>query len=259
MIALLLLPFCLAQGPAPLLAQDPTPPAPGPAQPPAQDPAPAPDPRALFADWAKKLQQAKVLHLAADGILVTSDPRQPERSVRWTFTTDVWMAKGGRVRAVTQWTGPKPKEGEPERYTSLAFADGTHSWQGFEGPEPLAHAELTSPRFVPHPLPEVFGLFDAKPDAAIPSATVGETFDWGEPVRAMPTAIVLDPEEPGTEPAFWYGFAGKELAGWCTMMPERLGGDVVRGKLSKLEWLERLPEKDPPRFTPPEALDPAKK
>jgi hypothetical protein len=243
---LFLLPLCLLQDPTPA----PAPPAAA-----GQAQVPAPDPRVLFADWARELQAARVLHLVADGILVTADPERPEVNVRWTFTTEVWMAKGGRVNARTTWTGPKPPEsqgGEPERYTSLALADGTHVWQGFEGPEPLQRSDLATPRFVPHPLPEVFGLFDGKPGTAPPAAKVGETFDWGEPVRTLPTAIVLDPVEPKTEPAYWYGFAEKKLAGWCTMMPERLGGDVLRGKFRKLEWLERLPEKDPPRFAPEE-------
>jgi len=214
-----------------------------------------PDPRRLFSDWARKLQDTKVLHLAAEGILVTTDPQRPGVSVRWTFTSEAWLAKGGRVQARTRWTGPTPpppSEAAPERFTSLVFADGRHLWQGFEGPEPLQRSELPSPRFVPHPLPEVFGLFDPVPGAPIPAAVVGETFDWGEPTPVMPTAIVLDPDEPGSEPAFWYGFTERgELAGWCTMMPERLGGDVLRGKFSRLQWLESLPEKDPPRFRPP--------
>ena len=85
----------------------------------------------------------------------------------------------------------------------------------------------------------------------MPAAAVGETFDWGEPQRKLPTVIVVDAVDPKGEPAFWYGMLEGELAGWCCMNPERLGGDVLRGKFRKVEWLERLPESDPPRFEPP--------
>jgi hypothetical protein len=160
------------------------------------------------------------------------------------------MAKGGKVNARTRWTGPKPEQGEPESFTSIAYANGLRSWQGFEGPKPLQPTDLSAPRFVPYPLPEIFGLFDAKPDTPAPAAKISTDCDWGEPVHTMPTVLVVDPEKPSEEPAFWYGFSEHELAGWCAMSPERLGGDIVRGKLKKLEWLEHLPEKDPPRFEP---------
>lgn len=262
MLPLLVLPLCLLQAPAPVHCAS----ALGGQAPMSGQEAPVsgqqaqgpveikPDPRARFAEFAARLRGAKVLHLVADGILVTTDPEHPEISRRWTFSTEVWMAKGGRVQARTRWTGPKPappSDAAPEQYTSIVYADGSRLWQGFEDGEPLRPTELASARFVPHPLPEVFGFLDAKPEVPVPAAVVGETFDWGEPVRTMPTAIVLDPEDPAGEPATWYGFGERELAGWCTMMPERLGGDVVRGKFARIEWLERLPEKDPPRFVPP--------
>ena len=229
----------------PLLLQDP---APRPSSPPAA--VLAPDPRLLFSDWAKRLEKAPVVHLVAEGALLTADREKPDTSVRWTFSTEIWMAKGGRVNARTRWTGPRPEHGEPEVFTQIALANGKRTWQGVEGPEPLSERELAVARFVPYPLPEIFGIFDGKLEQDLPPAGIGQEFDWGEPVRSLPTAIVIDPKEPKNEPASWYGFAGRELGGWCTMMPERLGGDVVRGKLAKFEWLERLPEVDAPRFEP---------
>ncbi len=233
MIPLLIFPLFLLQDPAPAPAA-----------------LPAPDPRILFNEWAGRLERAKVVHIVAEGVLVTADSAKPELSVRWSFSTDIWMAKGGRVNAKTHWTGPKPGKGEPESFTQIALANGKQTWAGFEGPKPLKEAVLTTARFVPYPLPEIFALFEGRADKDLPAAKVGGSFDWGEPVHSMPTVIVMDPEHPKTEPAFWYGFAERELAGWCTMNPESLGGDVLRGKLKKLEWLERLPEKDPPRFEP---------
>lgn len=233
---LLIFPLCLLQDPQP---------APAPAA------APAPDPRALFSDWAGRLERAPVLHLLADGVWLTREKEQPEKSVRWEFHTEIWMAKGGRVNARTKWTGPRPEVGEPESFTSVLFADGKHSWQGIEGAQPLRESALTSARCVPYPLPEVFGLFDRAPQSALPATAVGESFDWGEPLRKMPTVVVLDPEDPKNEPAFWYGFGTRDLAGWCTMLPERQGGDVLRAKIKQLDLLERLPEKDPPEFEPP--------
>jgi hypothetical protein len=238
MRALLILPLCLLQDPQP---------APTPELAPA---APAPAPQALFSDWIARLERAPVLHLIADGVMLTTSQEAPDRSERWEFHSEVWMAKRGRVNARTRWTGPRPLEGEPESFTTLLFADGVHCWQGLESEAPLKQEKLSSARCVPYPLPEVFGLFDRPPDTALPETRVGETFDWGEPQRKLPTVVVLDPEQPESSPAFWYGFAGRELAGWCTMMPEELGGDVLRAKLVRLEWLERLPEKDPPRFAP---------
>jgi len=226
-----------------LLLQDP---APAPA-PPA---VPPPDPRELYADWVKRLHGAPVVHLVAGGVLVTADKEKPEVDVRWTFSTEVWMAKGGKVNARTKWTGPRPEHGEPETFTAVALSNGARTWQGFEGGAPLAEAELSGPKFVPYPLPEVFDLFDGKLEANAAAPKVSTDFDWGEPVHALPTVIVVDAEEPAAQPAFWYGFEKRELAGWCSMSPERLGGDVVRGKLQRIEWLERLPEQDPPRFEP---------
>ncbi len=235
MIPLLILPLILLQNPPP---------------PPAQVATPTADPRELFVDWAKRLERAPVVHMVAEGVLVTADTKKPEISIRWTFATEIWMAKGGKVNAKTRWTGPRPAQGEPETFTSIAYANGKRTWQGFEGPKALEEAELSTPRFVPYPLPEIFGRFDGKAETDLPVAKVSVDFDWGEPVHTLPTVIVVDPLKPTTEPAFWYGFAEHELAGWCTMSPEHLGGDVVRGKLKKLEWLEHLPEKDPPRFEP---------
>ena len=100
---------------------------------------------------------------------------------------------------------------------------------------------------MPYPLPEIFGVFDGKPGADLPATKVSHEFDWGEP---LPTVIVIDPSRPATEPTFWFGFGERELAGWCSMQPDRLGGDIVRGKLKKVDWLEHLPQKDPPRFEP---------
>ncbi|MEO6708662.1 MAG: hypothetical protein ABIP42_03745, partial [Planctomycetota bacterium] len=226
-----------------LLLQDPLAPA-IPVKPP-----PA-DPRDLFVDWARRLEKAPVIHLQAEGVLVSADKQHPEISVRWTFATEIWMAKGGKVNAKTRWTGPRPEQGEPETFTAIALSNGLRSWQGFEGPKPLEPTDLTTPRFVPYPLPEIFGLFDGKLETDLPTARVSLDFDWGKPVTSMPTVIVVDPLEPTTGPAFWYGFAERELAGWCAMSPEKSGGDVVRGKLRSLEWLERLPLQDPPRFEP---------
>ena len=233
MIPLLILPLFLLQDPTPAPAA-----------------LPAPDPRILFNEWAGRLERAKVVHIVADGVLVNTDSAKPELSVRWSFSTEIWMAKGGRVNAKTRWTGPKPEQGQPESFTQIALANGVHTWQGSEGTERLKQSELATARFVPYPLPEIFALFDGQADKDLPAAKVGGSFDWGEPVHTMPTVIVMDPQRPKTEPAFWYGFGERELAGWCTMNPERLGGDVLRGKLKKLEWLEKLPEQDPPRFEP---------
>src|SRR5688572_22021853 len=203
MLSLLILPW--------LPLQTPPPEAPAPAS------SPAVDPRELYTALARRLERSPVIHLQAEGVLVTADKANPGASVRWSFDTEVWMAKGGKVNARTRWTGPRPEQGEPERFTAIALANGLRAWQGFEGPQPLEATELSRPRFVPYPLPEVFALFDGKLETELPAAQISKDFDWGKPERTIPTVIVVDPLEPASEPAFWYGFAKTELAGWCAM------------------------------------------
>lgn len=203
-----------------------------------------------FEAWAKSLHAAAFVHARFEGVLVSPDAKDPTRSQRWTFQGEVWMAKGGKVQARTTWAGPKPREGDAETFTSLCFADGKQLWQGFEGATEWKPTTLPSPRFVPHPLPEIFGLFDGALSKDLPVALPSSDFDWGEKEAPRPTVMVVDPTEPALAPAHWYGLGEKALNSWCTMQPESEGGDVLRGRFTLLDFPAKLPDVDPPRFSP---------
>ena len=186
------------------------------------------------------------------------DLQEPERVERWRIDADIWLAKGGRARAVVRWSPELPGGGEPEPAaerapcTRISVSNGERVCAWTDGDALYSLESLDEPLYVPWPLPELFVAFEAGP-GRLPGAVDAGGRSWCKELAELPTVVIVD--EPELDPTTWITLRRETglVAGWCTMTPEAFGGQTLRMVALSVELADELPA-DPPAFEPPKSM-----
>jgi hypothetical protein len=210
----------------------------------------------LYQDFARKLHSAPVVHIRVTGELLTPDPADPAQTRFSGLDAEVWMLKGAKSRACVRWSTPGSQEGAPPNVsTQWIRSDGLNSYTWFEGETQYQRESLAEGVFVPYPLPEFFAVFDGSLEERLPLATESKDFVWSKELGNQPTVVLLDELRPDAEPATWVTFRRESglFAGYCTLVPERVGGETLRVHVRTTDF-PATPPRDLGPFTPPQGM-----